>query len=405
MPTYMYKVKSQTGKILSGEAKTDTKEELIKLLAMKEFVPIEINEKNFMSDITQIAIFKPRVKVKDLSMFCRQFSIVLEAGLPIATAMDVIKNQTVNATLKEALTDIYESIQKGNSLSSSMRKHDVFPDLLVNMVESGEISGQLDAIFKRMAEFFEKDYKIQKKIKSAMIYPAVLCSISVIVVYILMSFVLPEFVKTLESFNTELPLPTKIVIGVSNFFGSYWYVPLVAGISAFFGLRVYLKSYTGKKNVSSLMLKIPVLRTLTKNIITARFTRTLSTLLLSGVLLIEALEMVQKIIGNVVVSEKFEDVLTEVKKGKGLTYTLNNMKFFPPLLISMIKVGEESGGLDSTLEKSADYFDQEVDASISQFLTLLEPFIILVLGAIVGFIVVSVLMPMMSMYEGVSTSF
>lgn len=399
MPTFSYKVKNDAGKIFVGETKVDTKVELIKMLADKGLVPVEIVEKSFVNDITQISFFKPRVKVKDLALFCRQFSIVLEAGLPISTAMDVLRGQTENATLKDVLNDVYESIQRGNSLSSSMKRHTAFPQLLIHMIESGEMSGQLDIIFNRMATFFENEYKVTKKIKGAMIYPIVLVAISIIVIFVLMTFVLPQFAKTLDSFNVEYPLPTKIIMGVSAFLSKYVLVIVIIVAAAVMGISFFLKSFAGKRLVSSLSLKLPILRKLVTNIITARFTRTLSTLLSSGVLLVQALEMVQKIIGNVIISEKFEGVLDEVKRGKSLTSTLNSMKFFPPLVLSMVRIGEESGGLDFSLEKSADYFDQEVDSSISSFLTILEPLIIFVLAFFVGFIVLSVLLPMFKMYE------
>jgi type IV pilus assembly protein PilC len=402
MPTYTYKVKNSAGKVFVGESNVKTKDELLKIFSSKELTPIEVKEKNFFNDITQIKIFKPKVKVKDLSMFCRQFAIVLDAGLPISTAMDVIRGQTSNVTLRVILNDVYESIQKGNSLSKSLKKHNVFPELLINMVESGEVSGQLDKIFNRMAEFFEKEYKINKRIQGAMIYPVVLVVISITVVFVLMTFVLPQFAEALDSFHVEYPLPTRVIMGISDFFKSYWFIIAGGFLAIALSISVYLKSYTGKKTMATLALKVPVVKNLVQNIITARFTRTLSTLLSSGVLLIEALEMVQKVIGNIIIKEKFEHVLDEVKKGKALTATINNMKFFPPLVISMLKIGEESGGLDFSLEKSADYYDQEVDASISQFLSMLEPAIIFFLAIIVGFILMSVMLPMVKMYENAS---
>jgi type IV pilus assembly protein PilC len=399
MPTFSYKVKNDAGKIFVGEAKIDTRVELIKMLADKGLIPVEIVEKSFVTDITQLNFFKQKVKVKDLALFCRQFSIVLQAGLPISTAMDVLRGQTSNKSLKDILSDVYESIQKGNSLSSSMKKHPTFPQLLVHMVESGEMSGQLDIIFNRMAEFYENETKVNKRIKGAMIYPAILVIVSVVVIFVLMTFVLPQFAETLDSFNVEYPLPTKVVMGLSDFFSAYWYIITILGAVIFGGITFFLRTFTGKRTVSMLSLKIPVLNTLTKNIITARFTRTLSTLLVSGVLLIEALEMVQKIIGNIIITEKFETVIDEVKRGKSLTNTITAMKFFPPLVLSMVRIGEESGGLDFSLEKSADYFDQEVDSSISSFLTMLEPIILFFLAFIIGFIVLSVLLLMTIMYE------
>lgn len=401
MPMFVYKVQNNSGKIFAGEIKADNKEELIRLFREKQLLPIELTEKNFFTDISQIGIFKPKVKIRDISLLCRQFAIVLEAGLPISTCIDVIKDQTEHLTLREILKEIYEDIQKGSSLSTSMKKHNQFPFFLINMVEAGEVSGQLDKVFIRMSDYYEKEYKITKKVKGAMVYPIVLLSISVIVVMVMMTFVLPQFTKALTSFGTELPALTKFVIATSGVFQKYW-IFIVGAIAALVsGFKFLLKTYSGRRFIASLALKVPVVKGLTQNTITAKFSRTMSTLIASGVLLIQALEMVQKIIGNEIIAEKFAEVIDEVKKGKSLTSIIGSMKIFPPLVVSMIRIGEESGGLDFSLEKAADYYDQEVDSSISSLLTMLEPMIIFFLAIIIGGIVVSVLLPMMSIYDSI----
>ncbi|MCX7921619.1 MAG: type II secretion system F family protein [Clostridia bacterium] len=400
MPLYTYKVKNEAGKIFTGSTKINSEAELVVLLEEKGYTPVEIKVRNAFTDISTISIFKPKVKVKDLAIFCRQFAIVLEAGVPIASALDVLREQAENVTLKECVDDIYENIQKGTSLSNAFKQHiNIFPEILINMIESGEISGQLDKVFIRMADHFEKEYKLVHKIRGAMMYPMMVCIVAVAVVIILLTFVLPQFTKVLTDLKVDLPFITKLMINISNFFKGFWWLVVMLLVGVVIGLRYYFKSEKGKKVIGTLAIKMPIIKNVTKNVITARFTRTLGTLIASGVLLIQALEVVQKIMGNAIIADKLNDVINEVKKGKGLTPSLNNVKYFPPMVMSMIKIGEESGNLDFSLDKSADFYDQEVESSTQRLMSVLEPVMIVVLACIVGFILISVLLPMMSIYE------
>lgn len=400
MPLYSYRVKNDSGKIFTGEAKVDRESELTNMLIEKGYTPLEVREKNVLTDISQISIFQKRVKTKDLAVFCRQFSIVLEAGVPISVSLEVLRDQTTNQRLKGSISDVSDDIKKGISLSSAMKKHtDVFPEILVNMVESGEVSGQLDRVFVRMADTFEKEYKLNQKIKGAMVYPIIVLSVAVIVVIILMSFVVPSFADTLEGLGAKLPAITQVLLVISGFFKSFWW----AIIGAIIGLVVFLKSYSksdaGKRFFGKLAISLPVLKNVMRNIVTARFTRTLGTLTASGVLLIQSMEIVQKVIGNKIIAEKLDEVTSEIKKGRGLTQPLTSMKYFPPMVISMVRIGEESGDLDFALGKCADFYDEEVDTSVQQLTAFIEPLIIIVLAVIVGFIVLSVLYPMLSIYQ------
>lgn len=400
MPVYSYKVKTETGKVYSGETKIDSVEELRRLLEEKGYTPIEIVEKNAFTDISTIGLFKQRVKTKDLAVFCRQFAIILQAGVPIATCLDVLKQQTNNKTLRECLNDIYDDIQKGIALSNSMKKHDdIFPELMICMVEAGEVSGQLDVVFERLARQYENQNAINAKIRSSLTYPAIVAVIAVAVVMVLMIFVVPKFVEILNEFNTELPIFTKILIAISNFFVNFWWALLGGIIGLVVGTKAFLKSETGKVFFGNLAIKLPVIKGVTKNIITSRFARTLGTLMSSGVLLIQSMEVVQKILNNAVIMKRFDVVIDEIKKGKGLTQPLIGCKYFPPLLISMIRIGEESGSLDFTLEKAADFYDQEVETSIQQLMAFIEPIITIFLAVVVAFVVLSVLIPMLSIYQ------
>lgn len=400
MPVYIYKVKTETGKVLSSEIKIESVEALKTLLEEKGYTPIEIVEKNALTDISTIGIFKQKVKTKDLAIFNRQFAIVLQAGVPIAQCLEVLKQQTTNRTLRECLDDIYEDIQRGISLSNSMKKHDdIFPELMICMVEAGEVSGQLDVVFERLAKQFENQNAINAKIRSALTYPAIVGVIAVAVIIVLMLFVVPSFVEILEGFNVELPVFTKILIGISDFFVDFWWAMLICVIALVAGGRAFSKSEVGKLFIGNLVIKLPVVKGVTKNIITSRFSRTLGTLMSSGVLLIQSMEVVQKILNNAVIIKKFDIVIDEIKKGRGLTQPLVGCKYFPPLLISMIRIGEESGSLDFTLEKAADFYDQEVETSVQQLMAFIEPIITIFLAIVVAFVVLSVLIPMLSIYQ------
>jgi len=403
MPIYTYRVKNQAGKTLSGESKFANEKELAQALETQGFTPVEIKVKNAVTDISQIKLFQKRVRTKDLAIFCRQFAIILQAGVPISAAMDVMREQTTNSTLKMVLNELYEDIQKGIQLSNSMRRQgNIFPDILVNMVEAGELSGELDRVFARMAEHFEKEFKMNHKIKSALTYPIIVSVIAVAVIIIMMVFVVPQFSSILEGFGTEMPAFTKLLIDVSNFFKTWWWLTIGGVIGLAAGIKSFLKTKDGKRFFGRLAIRLPVMKEVTKNIVTARLTRTLGTLMASGVLLIQGMEVTQKILGNAVIAEKIEEVITEIKKGKGLTAPLTAMRYFPPMVISMIKIGEESGNLDYALDKSADFYDQEVETSLQRLAALIEPAVIIVMALVVAFIIISVLYPMMSIYQNMS---
>lgn len=403
MPLYEFKAKSVDEKILEGRSKFNSKELLAEQLQLKGYVLVEAKELNAFTDISRIGIFKKKVKVKDLSIFCRQFAIILEAGVPIATALDVLREQIANPTLKESVSDIYEDIQKGITLSVSMKKHSkIFPEILIYMVESGELSGMLDKTFARMAEHFEKENKLHNKIKAAMTYPAIVLIVAVAVIFILMVKVVPSFSSILQGFGVEVPIFTKILLIVSTFFQSFWWLLLAIIVGLAVGGNYFRRTDVGRHLLGNLAIKLPVLKAVTKNIITARFSRTMGTLMASGVLIIQSLEVVQKLLGNAIIEEKIEGVIEDIKQGKGLYQPLNAMKYFSPLLVSMIRIGEESGNLDYALDKSADFYDQEVETSVEQLTSLIEPIIVIFLAVVVAFVIMSVLYPMMSIYQNMS---
>lgn len=326
----------------------------------------------------------------------------MEAGIPIATAMDVLRGQTENPTLKAALDEVYDNIQKGMSLSDSLKQQSVFPDILINMVEAGEVSGQLDLVFKRLAENFEKEFKLNQKLKSAFTYPIILCVVAIFVIAILMLKVVPVFAGTIKEMGGEIPIFTKILMAVSDYFVHYWWLNLIVIITIVVGCRMYFKTPSGKLFFGKMAITLPVVKGVVKTIITARFTRTLGVLIGSGVMLIQSLEIVTKIIGNIVVSEKMSTVIDEIKKGRGLTQPLADMDYFPPMLISMVRIGEESGNIDFALDKAADFYDEEVEIAMQNLTTIIEPVITIAMGAVVAFIILSIIYPMFGMYTAIS---
>ncbi|NLM09999.1 MAG: type II secretion system F family protein [Clostridiaceae bacterium] len=402
MPVYTYKVKNREGEIFSGETKVDSKEVLLDLFNKHGYKPVEIIEKTFVTDVSQLSIFRKKVKTADLAQFCRQFSIMLEAGISIAGALDVLRVQTVNPTLKDCLNDIYNNIQKGISLSNVMRSFpDIFPPILLSMVEAGEVSGQLDRVFTRMAEHFEKEHKQKQKLKGAMTYPAIVLVVAALVVTILIVKVIPTFGEALAGMNVELPALTQVMLNVSHFFTSYWYLILFGLGLLIFGIKMMAKTERGKKILDNITLKLPVVSDVIKTIMTARLSRALSTLISSGVLLLESLQITKRVMHNSILSERMEEAIESVKQGRTLTQSITEMQYFPPLLLSMLKTGEEAGNLDETLEKAANFYEDQTEEKIQRLMTFLEPLIMIVLGGVVTFILFSVLYPMLSVYQNI----
>lgn len=406
MPVFSYKVKNAEGAILTGETKVDSRERLVQLMGENGFIPLEIVEKNFITDISQISIFRKKVKMVDLAQFCRQFSIMLEAGISIAGALDVLKLQTMNPTLRECLNDIYTEIQKGASLSSVMRNYpDIFPGILLSMTEAGEASGQLDRVYVRLADHFEKEYKQRQKVKGAMTYPIIILIIALFVVAVMVVQVIPTFGKALSGMNVELPKLTQVMLNISDFVISYWYVLVLGVIGIIICFKLLSDSKRGKSVLDSIVLKLPLVADVMKTMMTARLSRGLSTMLSSGVLILESLEITQRILGNSVLMKKMNIAIDQLKQGRSLSQTIGELQYFPPLALSMIKTGEEAGNLDETLRKAANFYEDQLEEKIQKLTTFLEPIIMIALGGVVVFILFSVLYPMISVYQSMGSEF
>ena len=392
---YKYKAIDNTGRPIEAEFHANTKDEVLSMLREKGYTPVKIElQEQKSKDVGDIGLFQKKVKIKDISVFCKQLYTMLNAGMPLSNALDVLADQTENKVLRLTTKDVYSQVQTGAVLSQAMKKHKkIFPNLLITMVEAGEMTGNLDNVLAKMSEHYEKENKINSKIKGAMVYPAVLSVAAVAVVIFLLTFIMPTFTGMFTSSGVELPLPTRILMAISDAIKNYWYIFIAVIGAIIFSINRYGKTETGKRQFDNLKLRIPVVGSSVTKIATSRFTRTLSTLMASGIPIVPAMEAAANVTNNQIVIDGMKKVIEDVKKGLSISYLLKTMHFFPPMVISMVGIGEESGSLEEMLSKTADYYDEELDASIQKMLALLEPLLIVFMGVIVGFIVISMMLP------------
>ncbi len=406
MATYRWKGKKHSGEYLNGEITADSNEQVIEEIRKMDVYPISVKKKSefFTLSLQGNKGISPNTKISDnnLIVFTRQFSSLIESGVPILQGLSIMIEQQKNKELKGILTKIKESIESGASLSDSLRKFPkVFNELYVNLVESGEKGGVLDRVFKRLAVYFEKILKLKRKIKGAMIYPIVVLSVAVGVIIILMTFVIPVFANLFASVGAKLPALTRDVIGFSDFMRTYiLYIIIALGI-LIFALRVYHKKESGKRNIDKMMLKIPLIGILLKKVAIARFARTLSTMVESGVPILAGLAIVSKTSGNKIIEDSLMQTKEDVSSGSPLSMALNKTKLFPPLVIQMVMVGEKTGNLDAMLAKVADYYDEEVDNTVNNLTQMLEPALIIFLGIVVGTLVVAMYLPIFNLGKAI----
>jgi type IV pilus assembly protein PilC len=397
---FKYRAMNSDGEKIEGSYEADSKNEVIDFISGNGYYPLKVEE---VIESTNITLnFNKKVKLKDLSVFCRQFYTMLNAGVPILTCLEILSSQIENQKLRQATKEVNDDVAKGEVLSDSMRKHsNVFPELLVSLVASGEASGNLEDIMLRMATHYEKENKITNKVKSALIYPTVLGIVSIGAVVFILTYVMPTFTEIFEQSGTVLPWSTKFLLALSSGIKNYWYyIIIVIGLAAF-GLNIFLKSDEGKYISSDLKLKLPILKKLNQMIIVSRFTRTLSTLIASGLPLIEALKIVSEVAGNKLAEAEILKIRDKVVKGESLYTSMRESGIFPEMLYSMVKIGEETGALDDILNKTADFYDEELEAIIQTSVALMEPVLIVIMGLIIGFMVASIMIPMFDTYSQV----
>lgn len=398
MPKFEYIAKNYRGETMKGVIDASRYEEAVANLRNKNYFPIQIEAKGTPIQVNLSK--RNKIKIKDLAIFCRQFATTLNAGISVVDSLEILYKQTENKRFAKIITNLYEIIQKGYPLSEAMAAHsNAFPALLIHMIEMGELSGTLDAVVEKMAEHFENENKLNKKLQSAITYPIVVSILAVVIVIFMLIFVMPTFIGIFDSMGTELPMITQILLSISRGLQNYWYLFVLMILIMFFLIDKYGKSQQGKYKIDKMKLKIPILGRVQHKIVISRFTRTMSTLLNSGIDLLQALNIVQKVINNTYMNEKMKIVEEGVRKGLGLAEPIKDSGIFPPMVYQMIRVGEDTGSLDFILSKTADFYDEEIRTSMTKMTTMIEPLIIVVLGLIIGFIVIAMILPMFEMYS------
>jgi len=391
MALYRFKAISERGQVITGTKEAETEEDIIKMLKNSQYYPISIEA---IIQHNNVNLFMQKVTKRDIAVLCRQFSTMLSAGISIVSCLDILAKQMENKTLKKAIFEVYQDVQKGQTLSLAMKKHEkVFPILLINMVEVGEISGNLDLLTKRMASYFENQSKIQNKIKNALIYPTVLSIVTLLVVIFLFTMVMPTFVEMFKSNQLLLPFSTRLMLVISNWVINYWHIFFIFSIVLIGSIKYFAKTDKGILLIDSLIIKIPIIKRLAINTIISKFSRIMSILLSSGMPLFQAMDVAIKVVDNKVVSNKLKEIKEDIRIGKTLSEAIKNADIFHAMVYSMIKVGEESGALDELLYKIADYYDDEIEYTMERITALIEPILIIFIAIIIGFIVVSITMP------------
>ena len=399
--SYAYRVKSKDGRFLEGKMEADGEGAVAARLRSQGHVPIQITKEGKVNLKTEIRILPQKVKLKDLAIFSRQFATMINSGLSLLRALNILAEQTENPLLASTTTSLREDVERGSSLSAAMSKHPkVFSELYVSMVKAGETGGQLDTILLRVADTFEADYKLRQKVKAAMTYPVIVAGIAGILVIIMLLFVVPTFATMFDDLGGELPLPTKILVTAST--QAKILVPLgmlamIAGTLAYKRMRA--KNAEFRLRADKLKIRIPVFGELFKKVALSRFTRTLGLLLRAGVPVLHALDIVSDATGNEVLARAALAVKESVKGGESMSRPLEEQDVFPPMVVQMISVGEDTGALDAMLDKISDFYDQEIESMTESLTALIEPIMIAVLGGIVGGMVIALYMPMFKIYE------
>lgn len=389
-----YKAVTSKGESLSGLIEARDPSEAAAYLRSKGLTPIKIikREKSKMEDF--LPFLGNKVKASDIVNFTRQLSAMLASGLTLLRSLQILKNQVGNAAMVEIIDSIIKDIQEGASFSRAIRKYpEVFSPVYVALIEASEGSGLLDKAFLRLADTLEKQQKLKNTVKSALTYPAIVVAMMIIVVFVMMIFVIPQISTLYQSLNVSLPLPTLILIQISNFFVSFWFIPLIFLAITGFAYHRWYKTVEGRLTIDSILLKIPIFGNLIKKTILAEFARTLGILLGSGTLVVEALDKVSNITGNIHYKNAIDDVGKRVEKGVSIGDAMSLHYLFPPNLVELVKIGEQTGKLDETLVKASEYFENEVDSSVKTLSTAMEPIILIFLGVGVAFLVISILTP------------
>ena len=397
MAKFKYRALTTSNEKVEGVYEAKSKDEVLAIISSNGYYPLMVEE---IIESQQINLgFSKKVKLKDMAVFCRQFYTMLDAGVQIDHCLNILSEQLTHPELKKAIAQVEDEVRRGESLSESMSQHnEIFPELLLKMIQSGEVSGNLDTIMLRMSAYYEKESKVSSKVKNAMIYPAILAIVAAGAVTVILTFVMPTFIQMFDENGVELPWLTRALLATSDFMTSQYLLIITTLFLAVFGYRMYAKTDHGKYTLSQMKLAIPILKPLNQKMIVSRFTRTLSTLLSSGIPLAQSIHIVSEVVQNKVAEQALQSVREELVKGEGLSGPILETKIFPPMLSSMIHIGEETGSLDDILAKTADFYDDELEAQIQATTALIEPLLIIVMGIIIATIVLAIMIPMFEMY-------
>jgi type IV pilus assembly protein PilC len=392
MASFEWKGRDRGGRAQSGVLVADNKEAVFAVLRRQQIVPIAVKEKG-----KEIVMPKLRrgINEKSLAIFTRQFSVMIDAGLPLVQCLQILGEQQENKNFQRIILTVREDVEAGSSLANALKKHpQAFSDLYVNMVAAGEAGGILDTVLQRLSTYIEKAARLKAQVKSALIYPASVIAIAILVVYIILWKVIPVFATLFISLGAELPLPTRIVVAMSRFIGRFWWAIIAAVIAAAYFIRQYYKTDNGKMTIDRMMLRAPILGLVLRKIAVARFCRTLGTLLSAGVPVLEALDITARTSGNAVIEQAILQVRKAVEEGKTIAEPLKASEQFPPMVVQMISVGETTGAMDTMLSKIAEFYEEEVDLAVAGMMKLIEPVMIFFLGVVIGGIVISMYLPM-----------
>jgi len=392
VPTFSYSGRTRTGQVVSGQMEAASRDVVIAKLRSQQILATSVKAK--ARDLNISLSFGSGVSEKEIAIFTRQFATMIDAGLPLVQCLEILASQQDNKAFKKVLTDIRGSVEGGSTFAAALRKHPkVFSDLYVNMVEAGEAGGILDTILNRLAAYIEKAIQLKKKVKSALIYPTTIISVAIAVVVFLLVFVIPTFKSMFEGFGAALPTPTLIVLGASNFVRAYFLFMIGAAAALMVALRMYYKTAAGRKMIDSMLLRLPIFGILIRKVAVAKFTRTLGTLIASGVAILDGLDITARTAGNKVVEEAVQKTRASIAEGRTIAEPLKASGVFPPMVVQMIAVGEQTGALDSMLSKIADFYDEEVDVAVSNLTALLEPMLMIFLGLVIGGVVIAMYLP------------
>lgn len=400
MPGFSYVAVDKRGKEKRGSLEAETRERALEQLKAEGLIPVSVREQGALNKEIDFSIGK-KVKPRDLSVFCRQFVSITQAGVPMKEALQMLSEQTENKWLKRAISEVLLNVEKGNTLADSMRSQpDIFPSMLVNMVEAGEQSGSLEMAFSRMAVHFEKEAKLKATIKKATIYPIILVIAAIGVIAVMLLFVIPIFIDMFADLDIEMPALTMFVMNSSKWMTSHWYVVLAIIVGVVVAYKLIYKTTQGRLTIDRIKMKMPLFGKLTVKTACSQFARTMSTLLMSGISTIDALETTSKIVNNIHYTNAMLKAREEVMKGVPLSEPLEASGIFPPMVYHMTGIGEETGNVEEMLEKMADYYDEEVEMTTQSVLAAMEPIIILFMALIIGTLVIAVISPIASMYNG-----